>query len=51
MAAEPDDIRARIDALLAELPAEIESDLDEMTRRLDEAHDVLVQALDSVEKG
>ena len=57
MSTEPEDIRARIDALLAELPdpanAEkmpTEADLEELARRLSEAHDMLVQALESAEK-
>jgi hypothetical protein len=52
---EPDQIRAQVDALLAELPdvadPGAEPDLDDLARRLDEAHDVLVRALESVEKG
>lgn len=51
-------IRARIDALLAELPGEeeleqlsVQADLHELARRLEEAHEVLVAALESVEKG
>ncbi|MGH3562570.1 MAG: hypothetical protein ACRDTN_12415 [Mycobacterium sp.] len=57
----PDQIRARIEALLAELPgvpaphelAELpaQADIDELARRLEEAHDVLVHALESVERG
>jgi hypothetical protein len=54
----PDEIRARIDAILAELPdpanAEnmpAEADLEVMARQLSEAHDMLVQALESAEKG
>jgi surfactin synthase thioesterase subunit len=54
----PDQIKARIEALLAELPGEAElaelpatADIDELARRLEEAHDVLVHALESVEKG
>lgn len=53
-----DEIRARIDALLAELPdlADVENvpaeaDLEELARRLSEAHDMLVAALESAEKG
>ncbi|OBK79619.1 hypothetical protein [Mycobacterium sp. 1274761.0] len=55
MSTEPDQIRARIAALLAELPdiegygAE-EVDIDSVAARLEEAHDLLVQALESVEK-
>jgi hypothetical protein len=54
---DPDEIRTRIDAVLAELPdpanAEnlpAEADLEDMARRLSEAHDMLVQALESAEK-
>lgn len=54
---EPDQIRARIDALLAELPAEADlaelpadADIDALAQRLQAAHDVLVHALESVEK-
>ena len=58
MATEADEIRARIDAVLAQLPdpADTESepaeaDIEEIARRLSEAHDLLVQALESAEKG
>jgi hypothetical protein len=58
MTTDPDQIRAHIDSLLAELPdTSVEGgglggmDIDEVARRLGEAHDVLVQALESVEKG
>jgi hypothetical protein len=58
MTTNPDEIRARIDAVLAELPdlADVgnvpaEADLEEIARRLSEAHDMLVQALESAEKG
>jgi RecJ-like exonuclease len=58
MTTDPEEIRARIDAVLAELPdpadAEnmpAEADLEELARRLSEAHDMLVQALESAEKG
>ena len=57
MSTEPEQIRAQIDALLADLPDTSAAggpggmDIDEVARRLDEAHDVLVQALESVEKG
>jgi hypothetical protein len=57
MSTDPQEIRARIDALLAELPdpsnAEnlpTEADLEDLARRLSEAHDMLVQALESAEK-
>ena len=57
---DPDQIRAQIDALLAQLPdvADLNSDnrpslaeLEEVARRLSEAHDVLLRALESAEKG
>jgi hypothetical protein len=55
---DPDQIRADIDALLAQLPdpADAENgpslaELEEIARRLSEAHDVLLQALESAEKG
>ncbi len=55
---DPDQIRAEIDALLAQLPdaAEAENgpslaELEEIARRLSEAHDMLLQALESAEKG
>ena len=58
MTTDPDQIRAEIDALLAQLPdpADVENgpslaDLEEMARRLSEAHDVLLRALESAEKG
>ena len=52
---DPDEIRGRIDAILAELPDSddampAEADLEELARRLSEAHDMLVQALESAEK-
>lgn len=54
---DPDEIRARIDAILAELPDPAnpermpsEADLEELARQLSEAHDMLVQALESAEK-
>jgi hypothetical protein len=58
MSIEPDQIRAQIDELLAELPAAAdhengldEAKLEEIARRLSEAHDKLVRALESAEKG
>ena len=58
---DPDQIRAEIDALLARLPdpgnpENLENgpslvELEEIARRLSEAHDVLLQALESAEKG
>ena len=56
MSTEPDEIRARIAALLAELPdiegpGSADVDIDSVASRLEEAHDLLVHALESVEKG
>jgi hypothetical protein len=59
---EPDALRAEIDALMAQLPDPGDPDdpagggpsleeLEEIARRLSEAHDVLLQALESAEKG
>lgn len=55
MSTEPDEIRAKIAALLAQLPdlegpGSAEVDIDGLATRLEEAHDLLVQALESVEK-
>lgn len=58
MSTDPDQIRAQVTELLAGMP-EISSDssagldgidIDDLARRLEQAHDVLVQALESVEK-
>ncbi|HEU4360214.1 MAG TPA: hypothetical protein VFR27_01745 [Mycobacterium sp.] len=49
MSIEPDQIRPRIEELLTELTAE--ADIDESARRLEEAHDILLRALESVERG
>ncbi|WP_422746570.1 hypothetical protein ACN27E_03225 [Mycobacterium sp. WMMD1722] len=57
MTTDPDEIRTRVAALLGDVPepGEItdlaDSDIDSIAVRLEEAHDVLVQALASVEKG
>jgi hypothetical protein len=58
MNVDPVQLRAEIDALVAQLPdtADAEHDLslaelEEIARRLSEAHDVLMQALESAEKG
>jgi hypothetical protein len=58
---DPEALRAEIDALLAELPQPGDpenpgtepslADLEEIARRLSEAHDVLLRALESAEKG
>jgi DNA-binding transcriptional ArsR family regulator len=57
MTTDPEEIRARIDAILAELPdpdnpdkMPSEADLEELARQLSEAHDMLVQALETAEK-
>ena len=57
MSSEPEQIRAEIAALLAELPdiaangADLtEVDLDAVAARLEEAHEVLVRALEAVER-
>jgi len=57
MSTDPEEIRARIDAILAELPDPAdrdkitsEADLEELARQLSEAHDMLVEALESAEK-
>jgi hypothetical protein len=61
MTIDPDQIRAEIEALLAQLPdpahaADDENgpslaELEEIARRLSEAHDVLLRALESAENG
>jgi hypothetical protein len=55
MTTDPDQIRARVQALLSELPdpsAEDAAhvDVESIAVRLEEAHDLLVQALESVER-
>jgi hypothetical protein len=56
MSTDPDQIRAQIAALLAELPEPAEdgsdsadADIDTIAVRLEEAHELLVRALESVE--
>lgn len=55
MSTEPDQIRAQVAEILADLPAVDfsagEDDIDDIAERLEAAHEVLVQALQSVEKG
>jgi hypothetical protein len=61
MSTDPDQIRTQIAALLADLPDPAQegsgfdrlsdSDIDLIAARLEEAHDLLVRALESVEKG
>ena len=55
MTTDPDQIRAQVAALLAELPdpnAEDAAhvDVESIAARLEEAHDLLVRALESVER-
>ena len=58
MTIDPDQIRAEIEELLAQLPDTADADdgpsleeLEAIARRLSEAHDVLMRALESAEKG
>ena len=59
MTIDPEQIRAEIESLVAQLPdastdaanAPSLAELEEIARRLSEAHDVLLQALESAEKG
>jgi hypothetical protein len=57
MSTEPDQIHARVAALLAELPDNTapgelaDIDLDTVAAQLEAAHELLVRALESVEKG
>ncbi|CAM2736334.1 hypothetical protein H7J50_25400 [Mycobacterium intermedium] len=58
MTIDPDQIRAEIEALVAQLPEVADApngpslaELEDIARRLSEAHDVLLQALESAEKG
>ncbi|MDP9168487.1 MAG: hypothetical protein M3O32_20840 [Actinomycetota bacterium] len=55
MTTDPDQIRAQVAALLAGLPDPTAEDaahvdVDTIASRLEEAHDVLVRALESVER-
>ena len=58
MNTDPELIRADVDAVLAQLPSvgpdspDVDGvDIDAVGRRLEEAHQILVNALESVEKG
>lgn len=58
MSTDPEQIRTDIDAVLAQLPsvdpdgADVTGvDIDAVGRQLEEAHQILVNALESVEKG
>jgi hypothetical protein len=58
MNTDPEQIRSEIDAVLAQLPSvgpeapDVTGvDIDAVGRQLEEAHQILVNALESVEKG
>lgn len=51
MSNDPEQIRAQVAELLGEPGDLLASDLDAVAARLEEAHDLLVHALESVEKG
>lgn len=59
MNTDPQQIRADVDAVLAGLPgidpdadlSDTDVDIDAMGRRLEQAHQILVDALESVDKG
>lgn len=58
MTIDPDQIRSEIEALVAQLPDVADAEngpslagLEDIARRLSEAHDVLLRALESAEKG
>lgn len=57
MSTDPDQLRTEVSALLADLPEPDSAgdlgdiDIDAIAARLEEAHDLLVQALAAVEKG
>ncbi len=57
MSNDPDQLRTQVAALLADLPGPDDAadladcDIDTVAARLEEAHDLLVQALAAVERG
>ena len=57
MNTDPQQIRADVDQILDEVPADFDTgadtdaDIDAVGRRLEQAHQILVDALESVEKG
>lgn len=56
MTIDPEQIRAEIESLVAQLPDNADAapsleELEDIARRLSEAHDVLLRALESAEKG
>lgn len=58
MTTDPQQIRAEVDTALADLPVldpdgdgDIQIDIDAVGSRLEQAHQILVDALESVEKG
>ncbi len=50
MTTDPDQIRAEIAELLADLPSP-DADVEAVAARLEQAHELLVRALESVEHG
>lgn len=52
MSTDPEQIRSVIDGLLAEIPepGAQDGDLDVVAARLDQAHELLIAALESVER-
>ena len=53
MSTEPEQIRAELDELLAQIPDVADAaqvDLDAVAARLEEAHELLVRALEAVEQ-
>ena len=53
MTTDPDQIRVELAALLADLPEPDapEADIEAIAARLEEAHELLVRALEAVERG
>lgn len=58
MTTDPDQLRARVAEVLADLPdlsadgsELVDTDIDLLAAKLEQAHDVLVQALETVDKG
>ncbi len=51
MSNDPDEIRAQVAELLRDHTDAGDSELDAVAARLEQAHDLLVHALESVEKG
>lgn len=58
MTTDPDQLRARVAEVLADLPdlsvdgsELVDTDIDLLAAKLEQAHDLLVQALETVDKG